>query len=100
MRAAAGESNAALAREFGINTSAIQKLVKGLNWKHVDGPLTMRGGPRGEIQWAARLTEETVRELRARYAEGSGPSELARTYGISVSSVFRAVNRETWKHVA
>ena len=34
-RAAAGESNAAMGREFGVNRATIRRIVVGLTWKHV-----------------------------------------------------------------
>lgn len=41
-RAFNGESNIALAKEFGIPDSAISLLVRGVNWKHAGGPIMTR----------------------------------------------------------
>lgn len=55
---------------------------------------------RGEQQGLAKLTDETVREARARYAAGgvSFPT-LARDYGVSLRAIWLAVRRRTWTHI-
>lgn len=55
---------------------------------------------KGERVNTAKLTEELVREIRARYAAGgvSHPS-LGREYGVNHSAIGRIVRREVWKHL-
>ncbi|WP_328903323.1 endonuclease domain-containing protein [Streptomyces sp. NBC_00441] len=49
----------------------------------------------------ARLDEDTVREIRARYAAGGETQRsLATEYGISQNAVSLVVRRKTWCHVA
>lgn len=47
-RAVNGETNLALAAEFGVPDTAISQIVRGKNWKHVGGPIieTSRRGRR------------------------------------------------------
>jgi hypothetical protein len=47
----------------------------------------------------AKLTEDTVRKLRARRAYGLTYRQLADEFGISDVSAWAAVNRKTWAHV-
>lgn len=55
---------------------------------------------RGACRPAAKLTEATVIEARARYAAGGVTlKELADWAGVTLSVMHRAVRRETWKHV-
>lgn len=56
---------------------------------------------RGERQWCAKMTAETVIEMRDAYSVGkANTTELARQYGISTSAVGKILNNQTWKHVA
>ena len=48
----------------------------------------------------AKLTDERVRELRARYAAGENLSQLSRSLGMARSSLSRIVKGDGWKHVA
>lgn len=55
---------------------------------------------RGEASPNAKLTEVTVRAIRARYAYRVVPmSQLAREYGVSISVISAVVRRERWRHV-
>jgi hypothetical protein len=46
-----------------------------------------------------KLTDEKVRKLRARRADGLTYRQLAAEFGISDVSACAAVNRKTWAHV-
>ncbi len=54
----------------------------------------------GEKNGFARLTAEAVRDIRARYLQGGITQQsLADEYGVSLTAVWYAINRLTWKHV-
>jgi hypothetical protein len=56
---------------------------------------------RGERNTKARLTEEQVKEIRRRYADGGvTQSELARAYGLSNSGMHGVLSGKNWRHVA
>jgi hypothetical protein len=57
-------------------------------------------GAVGEGNPRAKLTDEKVRQLRARRADGVTYRQLAAEFGISDVSACAAVNRKTWAHVA
>jgi hypothetical protein len=57
-------------------------------------------GAVGEGNPRATLTDEKVRELRARRAQGLTYRQLAAEFGISDVSARAAVNGKTWRHVA
>ena len=103
-RIAPGVSCGDLGREFGVRGDTIREAVTGVTWRHVadavpDGvPLPAY---RGEWRSNARLTEAAVKDIRTRYAQRSASaSELARSYGIAVRTVWDVIYRKTWKHVA
>lgn len=113
--AEAGQSRAILARRYEVSVAAIQQVLIGRTWQHLpwaDGQQPQRGAPpetvlnfgpppTGEDHHLARLTEDAVREIRTRHAEGQRGviSEMARKYGVTVATVRSVVQRKTWKHV-
>jgi hypothetical protein len=57
-------------------------------------------GAVGEGNPRAKLTDERVRQLRMRRAEGLTYRQLADEFGISDVSAYAAASRKTWAHVA
>lgn len=55
---------------------------------------------RGEKHGASKLTDDRVRSIRARHANGETVSALAKDFGVSARNVRLVVQRETWRHVA
>ena len=53
----------------------------------------------GETQGLHKLTEEQIREIRARYAAGEYQRSLALEYGVHFTNIGYIVRRETWAHV-
>ena len=47
----------------------------------------------------AKLTEDDVREIRKRHAEGMSARRLSKEYGVSQPNVTLIVNRKIWSHV-
>lgn len=55
---------------------------------------------RGENQWRSELTDEKVRQIRARYASsGESQAELAAAFGVCRGTIEHVVQGLTWKHV-
>lgn len=55
---------------------------------------------RGADRPMAKLTETTIREIRATYAVGGVRMiDLAGRYGISLAAVHNVIHRKTWAHV-
>jgi hypothetical protein len=106
-RYAAGDvSQMALAKEYGVSQYVILVCVQRRTWKHVEDPDAPPAqprlivSPRGEERIWAKLTEDDVRAIRARYAAGGiSMSALGREYGISAPNVCLIVKRKTWAHV-
>jgi len=53
----------------------------------------------GEVHPNAKLTEESVRQIRADFASGVRKASLAREYGVSFMTITRAVRGECWARV-
>jgi hypothetical protein len=47
----------------------------------------------------AKVTEDQVREIRRKHAQGSTLAHLAEEYGLTMASVSNIVRRKTWAHV-
>lgn len=56
--------------------------------------------PYGERHPRARLTDEDVQTIRARFAGGAKRNALANEYGLTPAAIYQIVNRRTWKHIA
>lgn len=54
---------------------------------------------RGVTHHAAKLNEDTVREIRALRAAGASLSELAAKFEINQSAVWKATAGKSWRHV-
>jgi Bacterial regulatory proteins, gntR family/HNH endonuclease len=48
---------------------------------------------------SAKLTEDAVREIRARVAAGESRSSLARSFSVSIGAIALSVKGGTWRHV-
>ena len=57
------------------------------------------GYAKGEHHTNSRLTDAKVREARQRSAAGESGHSIAEDMGISKTSIQRAINRQTWRHV-
>lgn len=54
----------------------------------------------GEQQHAAKLTADTVRQMRSMYATGGWTYRaLAEMFGVSKPTAMKAIKRQQWKHV-
>ena len=56
--------------------------------------------PRGSAHGNARLTEEAVRDIRARVARGEKMRDVGKVHGVSASTVMKIAHRTAWGHVA
>lgn len=55
---------------------------------------------KGERINTAKLTEEQVREIRKRFAEGGvSKAELSRRYSVTQGTIYYIICLKTWKHI-
>jgi len=57
------------------------------------------GGARGERQHRAILTDDAVRDIRARIAAGEQNASIARAYGVDRSTISAVRTGKNWGHV-
>lgn len=76
-------------------------LVLGTQMDNMRHKVMLDRQARGEDHGSARMTEEIVLELRALYATGKYTyQELQGMYGFAYGTVWNAINRVSWRHVA
>jgi hypothetical protein len=69
-------------------------------WKRGVRRVDYSTNPRGSANGSAKLTEEIVTTCRWRYTNKiATPTQMAREFGVSDTSMFMAIKGETWKHV-
>jgi len=55
---------------------------------------------RGSGRYCAKMTEDSVQEVRERYARGEGSlKKLSEEYGVNQTTLHRALMGKTWAHV-
>lgn len=106
-RHASGETFSELARECGISTTNMSRILRGERYRSSGGPLATAFGqfrtayrrPRGSEFSHSKLTEELVREIRLRFNAGESGIQLAERFGTNKTTIYRALNGATWGHV-
>jgi hypothetical protein len=53
----------------------------------------------GEGHYAAKVTEDNVREIRDRAANGEVQAVMAREFGVSQVAIHNIIKHKSWKHV-
>lgn len=81
-----------IAEKFGLSKHAASKLMRGETWKCL-GPVNQPS------KRAAKLSEETVREIRRLRATGLMIKQLAHQFSLSIFTVNDIVYRRTWKDI-
>lgn len=84
-RYAAGAKQTDLAKAYGVSQPTISCAVRGVCYgigEVLHHPPRRRQRPTGAASPHAKLTQEQVRECRARYAAGESQVSLAKAYGI------------------
>jgi hypothetical protein len=54
---------------------------------------------RGSARYNAKMSEETVRQVRSAYKNGISCAVLAAQHGMTVRSMFKVLSGQHWKHV-
>jgi hypothetical protein len=95
-----------LAREYQVSARTIRFIRDGTCWRHLaptDKSIVFEkvlpGTPCGIHHGSAKLTEDDVREIRLRRANGETCRSIALTKGISFSEVSDIARLNVWKHI-
>lgn len=89
-RFSAGESQVALAKEYGVGFQAISGIVRGNTWRDIAGPISLKNKSR--MATRLRLDNTSVDELRRLYVAGSSRKQLSVKFSISQQHVGRIIS--------
>jgi hypothetical protein len=64
-----------------------------------DGTFVQKAAPRGAKHHLTTVSDEDVRDIRARIEQGQTQREVAYLYGLAQSTVSRIARRASWAHV-
>jgi uncharacterized protein (DUF433 family) len=98
----AGETQIALAKEYGVTDVIVSAICRGETWKHLGliDPSSVISGPLiGERNPFAKLTDAWVREILARLQAGESQTALAREFGVLQGTISKLYLGHTWKHI-
>jgi len=99
-RYAVGETQRALAAEFGVTGPTMSNAVTGETWTWLPDAVRTdmsRVGKRGSDHHAAKLMWDQVDAIRRRAAAGETQRSLAAEFGVSQPVVSKIVRGETWR---
>ena len=94
-RLASGESCADIAPDFGVSKWAVESILKGRNWRHLQRPADIRrprstgNGQAGTGNHNAKFTDAEVADIRTRRSKGETCQSLADKYGVWKGTISR-----------
>lgn len=85
-----------IAHDFSISMKAIDEIVAGAHWTHVQRPDMSSKRIGRQV-----LTETVVREIKRLIADGGmSHGQIAERFGVSGPTIWQIASGRTWKHVA
>lgn len=98
--AAGGITYRQLAGAYGVSQTLIAMTLRREIWTHVAGDKPPPWSQEGERANGAKLTDEKVRAIRARWAAGGvTQAKIAADYGVARSLISLVVTRKIWRHI-
>lgn len=98
-----GTTQRAISERYRIHRAYVSLIVMRKTWTECGGapyPNDSRSRrPKGSSNAHAKLIEQDVVKMRARYADGETVASIARSVGISWENCKKIVTRKAWKHV-
>jgi NUMOD4 motif len=91
-RYAAGETQLALAAEFGVSPESMGAAIRGETYANVPGAVSRKSHE-------TRLTDAIVLECRRRYAVGESQAVLCQEFGVTSGAMSSAIKGRTWAHL-
>ncbi len=87
-RYVAGETQTALAAEYGVSVGCMSFAVRGITWSWLPHAVSVRPG------YGGKLAPEIAGEARRRYAAGESRVTLAAEYGVTRGTLWRVTHRK------
>ena len=95
-----GESDEAIAKEFGVNSQQVSEIRLYKSFKHLtDGICFEKHTLVGENANSAKLKSEDVLDIINLYNAGSTPTELMEKYGVGRHAILDILHKTTWYSV-
>lgn len=96
-----GMTFAEIGHKYGVSAHSARFAVRGNSWKDNGGavPLSVRNDATGSRHPKAKLTEDQVREIKRRLANGEQQKVIAKDYGVSPTSIRAIAIGRNWGHV-
>lgn len=90
-----------LAEKYNVQRGHISRLVRGIEWVHVGGPVCGKNEVyRGEGRPSSKLTANQVREIRKlRRIENLSYRKIGARFGVTGKTIEDIVKGRKWKHV-
>jgi hypothetical protein len=98
-RSANGETHKSIAKDYGVDITAISYIVLGKTWTHIRGPIKPLLLQRGETVKRSKLKEADILEIRTRSSNGEDNIKLGKEFNVNNSTISCIVLRKTWKHI-
>lgn len=73
-----------------------ERMARGDRHRSRTSPHTLA---RGERTGTSKLTDNDVREIRARWASGETFAQIARSYGVTAANISYVARGVTWRHI-
>jgi hypothetical protein len=96
----AGEAATDLAKSMGVGSRTLFQAIRGATWRHVPGAVEALGLPSGTRHKNCTLTEDAVRDIRARRDAGETYFSIGQIHNTTPANVLLICRRKAWKHVA
>ena len=92
-----GQKRAEVVSTLGISQSTLEHILSryGIKRRGNTNIFKAHGSKNGK----AKLTESEVLLIRQLFNSGLSKKELAKRFGVAITTIERIVNRQTWKHV-
>lgn len=102
-RLSKGDKQTHIAEDFGVCPAVIIDIRKGTTWSHIKSNHDVgqaQRGTKGSENGNAKLDEVAVKKIRMLYFKKQyNQSELSQIFEVSVMTILRIINRQSWKHV-
>jgi len=90
----------ALADRYNVSKAALWRIVRGMSWKGVGGPVVDgQSLPEAQRRWTARITAADVVKIKALREQGRTQAQIAEYIGIHQTKVGQILNGRLWAEV-
>lgn len=82
---------------FNVSRRNISKIVSGITWKHLGGPISPLKKRTPAYHPCTKLNLSKAQEIKSKYNQGTPVAHLAKEYNVSISSISQITRGITYK---